>query len=293
VRIAFIGSNHFANCARALIEDGHDLTHFFSPGGRAAPSLAHLDDVAHRVRKKVRVGRVTRDDIDRAINEGAEVLLSAAYPWRVPVDVDETIPALNIHPSPLPEGRGPAPYEWAILTGREATAVTIHQMLQRFDAGPMLWQQPLALAPGESVTSLRFRGAELAERGVREVFGDFDRTWAERQPQGPGTYCKTPRRVDRTLDWGSGHELLDRQLRAFPPGHRYGRIGARDSRLADVVLWAQAHGYAPGSIVSRSGREYLIATSQGFASARIAALGAEERLRRMGWPVVRRVWPRK
>ncbi|HYT05888.1 MAG TPA: methionyl-tRNA formyltransferase [Gemmatimonadales bacterium] len=49
---------------------------------------------------------------------------------------------LNVHPSLLPELRGAAPIEWAIINGLEKTGVTIMQMDKGLDSGPILHQIP-------------------------------------------------------------------------------------------------------------------------------------------------------
>jgi methionyl-tRNA formyltransferase len=49
---------------------------------------------------------------------------------------------VNVHPSLLPELRGAAPVEWAILRGLEKTGVTIMQMEAGMDSGPIIHQIP-------------------------------------------------------------------------------------------------------------------------------------------------------
>jgi methionyl-tRNA formyltransferase len=289
MRIAYVGSNDFANCAVALLDEGHEITHLFSAGRSRTLMPVGIDDVALRTRLRVQSRRITQADIERAVEQGAEALFCAGYGSRLPLNGDEPFPALNMHPSPLPEGRGPAPFEWAILAERTETAVTIHQMVERFDAGPIVWQGRLPIGPHETITSLRFRARDLAEEGVRAVFRDFQRHWEGRTPQGPGTYCKVPRRTERTLRWDTPLEVLDRQIRAFAPGRRFATLAGRAVRLDDAEVWRQPHALEPGTIAGRRGREYLVATSDGYARVTLAGRNVEQRLRLLAWPAVRRI----
>lgn len=289
VRIAYIGAETYASCAMALLEAGHTITHLFSPSRSQSLATVTIDDVAKRAGIRAQRTPVRRQDIQRALEAGAEAILCVAYPWRLPIEEADTFPALNIHPSPLPEGRGPAPLEWAILTGRTETAVTIHQIVHQFDAGPILYQIPIPLGPNDTLTSLQQRFRTAAGEAAVAVFADFERLWAARRLQGPATYCRLPRRADRTLDWSNPTVLLDRQLRAFPEGRRFAILGRREARLGHVELWVDPHLFTPGQVLARSSRRRLIATLDGFAAVEVVNETVTGRLRILAWPFVRRV----
>jgi methionyl-tRNA formyltransferase len=290
VRIAYIGGDSFANCAMALLDQGHEITHLFTSGETSFAPVT-MSDVARRAGVRLRRQRVSPADIRSVVAEGAEVILCAIYRWRLPV-VGCGIPAVNVHPSPLPEGRGPSPYQWAILSERTDSGVTVHEMVERFDAGPILWQRRFELAPGETVASLEHRSGAVAEEAVTEVFADFERAWANRTPQGPDTYCRVPRRSDRTLDWAGNTEALDKRIRAFRTGQWFGQIDGALRRLNAAECWAQPHAYPPGFIAQKHRRQRIIATADGYARVEIAGWGFEQRLRVLAWPMVRRLRPR-
>lgn len=289
MRIAYIGTDSFANCAMALLDDGHEITHILSTSPR--PFTPRIEDVAKRAGIRVQRRGATRADIERIVAEGAEVILCVTYPRRIPA-MDCGIPAVNMHPSPLPEGRGPAPFEWAILQGRTETGVTIHEMVERFDAGPILWQRAIAIRPNDTDRSLRDHCREVAEAGVVEVFRDFERLWDGRRPQGPGTYCKLPRRADRTLEFASDTARLDRQLRAFAPGYRLAVLEGRTRRIGEARCWPEDHGHAPGTVIARKGRHRTVAAADGLIEMEVVREPLVSRLRRLAWPMYRRVMRR-
>jgi methionyl-tRNA formyltransferase len=70
---------------------------------------------------------------------GVDVLLSVSAPQ---IFTTETLPAarfaLNVHTGKLPEYRGMMPTFWALANGDEHVTVTVHEMVQRLDAGPIV-----------------------------------------------------------------------------------------------------------------------------------------------------------
>lgn len=76
-----------------------------------------------------------------------DLVIAACYPWRLSRRSREVARcgALNIHPSPLPFGRGPDPVFWVYRHGLHYTGVTVHQMNDGIDAGPILARQDMAV----------------------------------------------------------------------------------------------------------------------------------------------------
>jgi methionyl-tRNA formyltransferase len=77
---------------------------------------------------------------------------------------------LNIHPALLPRNRGLFPYFWAIANGDRETGVTLHWVDDKFDTGDILLQEVIRIQPGETITSLSYKsaqvGADMLVRGV-------------------------------------------------------------------------------------------------------------------------------
>lgn len=95
-----------------------------------------------------------------------DLVIAACYPWRVPREARAVsrYGVLNIHPSPLPHGRGPDPVFWVYRNGARDTGVTIHLMDDGFDSGPILAQQRMAVPAGMDVVTLE---RHLFETGAR------------------------------------------------------------------------------------------------------------------------------
>src|SRR5207247_8518248 len=76
---------------------------------------------------------------------------------------------VNVHPSLLPELRGAAPVEWAILNGLEKTGVTIMQMDEGLDSGPILHQLPHHIEPEVTGGELSEHLAEMGAQALVET----------------------------------------------------------------------------------------------------------------------------
>lgn len=99
---------------------------------------------------------------------------------------------INVHPSLLPRHRGPMPAFWALQEAPPALGVTVHRLVPRIDAGPVLVQRPMPLPAGLSVATaaraLHAMGAGLASEAVAMIEAG---TAAERS-FAPLPYCPFP-----------------------------------------------------------------------------------------------------
>jgi methionyl-tRNA formyltransferase len=91
--------------------------------------------------------------------------------------------ALNVHPSLLPDNRGPDPLFWTFWRGDEATGVTIHLMDERFDTGPILAQQGEPVPDGITEAALEARLAVLGGELLVQALGALADGSSHPQPQ--------------------------------------------------------------------------------------------------------------
>jgi len=126
---------------------------------------------------------------------------------------------LNVHGSLLPRYRGAAPVPAAILSGETETGVTLMQMDEGLDTGPVIAQATCPIAPGDTTATLRDRlrrlGADLlVETLPRWLAGEIV---PRPQDDSQATYCRTIAKADGRLDWQLPAEELERQVRAYIP----------------------------------------------------------------------------
>lgn len=132
------------------------------------------------------------------------------------------IPALgsiNVHASLLPELRGAAPIEWAIMRGYAKTGITTMFMDEGMDTGDIILQESTVIAPEENSGQLRERLANIAQvllpRTVRLVLdGRAPRT---AQPKGGITYAPVLDSSLERIDWSRPAQHIANQIRALSP----------------------------------------------------------------------------
>jgi methionyl-tRNA formyltransferase len=164
---------------------------------------------------------------------------------------------LNVHASLLPRWRGAAPIQHALLAGDSETGITIMQMEEGLDTGPILLQQAVPIASGVAAADLSDELAALGALLIVDALGGVARgTLAARpQPQEGVTYARKISREDGRLDWRLPAAVLGRRVRALDPwpgaffeGPRIRDGGERIRVLAAVAL-PGATGSSPGTVL--------------------------------------------
>ena len=105
----------------------------------------------------------------------------------------------NIHPALLPRHRGLFPYFWVIANGESETGVTIHWVDEKFDTGHLLLQKKLAVTPGDTITTLSYKSAELAADMLVEAIKLIEAGNSPRIPQdsSQASYHSWPKPADQ------------------------------------------------------------------------------------------------
>ena len=132
---------------------------------------------------------------------------------------------LNIHPSLLPRWRGPSPIESALLEGDKTTGVTLMQMTDELDAGPIYQQESIQLS-GENSKTLSRKLSLLAADMVQEFLPAFldGNTTAKHQDESLITYSKIIKKEHARIDWNETSQAIDKKIKAYypwPVAHTY------------------------------------------------------------------------
>jgi methionyl-tRNA formyltransferase len=188
-----------------------------------------------------------------------EALVVAAYGLLLPPSVLAVAPqgALNIHASLLPSWRGAAPIQRALLAGDRQTGITIMQMDEGLDTGPMLSQHPLAIADDDDAQTLHDKLAALGADAIVHALAELSAGRAQRvpQPEAGASYARKIGKQDAEVDWARPSVEIERQIRALRP-----TPGARTQlRGEQVKLWRarRAAGNGPAGSVLQAGADGL------------------------------------
>jgi methionyl-tRNA formyltransferase len=228
LRLAFMGTPDFAvPSLQALIGAGHDVAAVYCqpprPAGRGHRPLPSAVQQAAEARG-IAVRTPTRLDAEAAAGFAAlalDVAVVVAYGLILPQAVlaAPRLGCLNIHASLLPRWRGAAPIQRAILAGDGETGITIMQMEEGLDTGPMVLQQAVPIGPQTTAQQLHDTLAALGARLVLDALDSVAQGSVPAKPQPPVgvTYAKKLRREEGALDWRQPAAQLERVVRAFDP----------------------------------------------------------------------------
>lgn len=184
----------------------------------------------------------------------ADVLVVAAYGLILPSTI-LNIPrlgCLNIHASLLPRWRGAAPIQRAILAGDRETGITIMQMDQGLDTGPILLQRSIAIAQDDTAQTLHDKLALLGALCIVEALAYLQQGKISAIPQNEAAAKYAPKleKKEAEINWESSAENISRAVRAFNP-----RPGAHSwVRGTSIKIWqasvAADGAGSPGEIVA-------------------------------------------
>jgi len=100
------------------------------------------------------------------ISQGAEVMVVTDYGNIIPPTIFGYPPfgTINVHPSLLPKLRGPSPIQYALVQGLDETGVSLIIIDEKVDHGPLLSQEKLKIAPGDTYLTLEKKLADLGSK---------------------------------------------------------------------------------------------------------------------------------
>jgi methionyl-tRNA formyltransferase len=127
--------------------------------------------------------------------------------------------AYNMHGSLLPRFRGRAPVNWAVLHGERETGATLHEMVDKPDAGRIVDQQPVPILPNDTAREVFDKVTVAAEIVLdRSLPALLDGT-ARLTPQNlsDGSYFGGRRPEDGRIDWARGAREVHNLVRAVAP----------------------------------------------------------------------------
>lgn len=149
----------------------------------------------------------------------ADVGVLVAYGKIVPESIIKLFPhgIINIHPSLLPNHRGPTPIESAILEGADKTGVSIMSLAKAMDAGPVYGQSELTLDRAESKQALADQLLEIGQAMLLDLLPGIlnGQIVALPQDHSRATYDSLLSKAAGIIDWSKPAVLLGREVRAF------------------------------------------------------------------------------
>jgi methionyl-tRNA formyltransferase len=261
LRVVFMGTPRIAvPTLEALVVDGQDVVGVVTqpdrPAGRGHGLLAPPVKLAALrygipVLQPERLRRAEAVESLRALNPDVIVVMAYGQILRPTVLQLPRFGCVNVHPSLLPQYRGVAPINWAILEGQSETGVSIMLMDEGVDSGPVLAQARARILPDDDAETLGDRladlGADLLVRTLREWAAG--RVTPVPQDSSRATFTRMLRREDGLVDWNRPAVEIERRLRAFQPWPGlHTTWSGRTLKLLRVRVGPVASGGGPGVV---------------------------------------------
>jgi methionyl-tRNA formyltransferase len=273
MRIVFMGTPTAAvPSLHRCLEDGHEIVAVWTqpdrPSGRgnkiAAPAVKEFalsHNLAVHQPQKIRTGEASA----LFASHDADVAVVVAYGRILP---GEFLRAprrgcLNLHFSLLPQYRGAAPVNWAIVSGETKTGVTTMFIEEQLDAGPILLQRDTEIGATETAPELMSRLAPLGADLLSETLARLGTITPRPQHDRDATFAPLLEKKDGLIRWSAHAPSIERSVRGFQPwpnAYTY-EAGQR------LIIWRAAvekgldlfdPGTSPGAVIVAHGNDLIV-----------------------------------
>ncbi|MFU8793173.1 MAG: methionyl-tRNA formyltransferase [Acholeplasmataceae bacterium] len=225
MKLVFMGTPQFATTIlKRLIKDQHDICLVVTQPDKAVgrkkvltPSPVKLLALSHHIEvfQPVKI----KDEYQKIIDLKPDFIITAAYGQILPKALLDTVKAINVHGSLLPQYRGGAPIQKALFDGLNQTGVTIMYMAYQMDSGDIIKQQACPIEPEDDYLSLSLKLAQIGADALSEVLNDIKAGIIIRKPQDPDlvTFAFTLKRSDEYLDFHQKPLEIINKMRGLSP----------------------------------------------------------------------------
>ena len=276
MRVVFMGTPDIsATCLKKILADGFEVVGVYTQPDR--PKGRGMKLVASPVKEVALANNIpvfqpenfrADEDVQALADLKPDVCAVVAYGRILPQRVLD-IPVkgcINIHTSLLPQYRGSAPYQWAVLDGLTETGVSSMYLVREMDAGDII---DVAKTPigenetaGELLDRLAVLGAELLSKTLsRMAEGEVTAT-----PQDPERVSFAPM-LDKSLcpiDWCRTAQQIHNQVRGLHPWPIATTVlGGTKFKVHQTVMVDHTTDKAPGTPIELNKRGLRVACGGG------------------------------
>lgn len=209
--------------------------------------------------------------IQKIRNLNADIAVVCSFNYKIPNILLNSVKDgfINVHPSLLPEYRGPNPYSSIILNEEKETGVTLHFMDENFDTGDIIAQKKIAVSKYETMGTLFNRLNLLALDMLLETLKKYEGTELERekQPEGDFKRGKIFSDADLFINYKKTAWQIENFIRALNPfilartSFRGTTVKVLSAEVFDEFL---SRKHPVGTIVKINNDKFYITTGKGL-----------------------------
>ena len=227
LRIVFAGTPDFAaGHLQDLVQKGFNVVAVYSQPDRRVGRGKHLQptpvkEVALANNISILQPESLNQEAAHLADLATDVMVVVAYGQILNREILDTprYGCINVHASLLPRWRGAAPIERAILAGDSHSGVSIMQMEQGLDTGPLLMQLATPITDQDNAETLTSRLLRLGQQGLSTVLEELREFQAKALPQDNSlaTYAKKLNKDEAFINWQHSAQSIAHQVQAFYP----------------------------------------------------------------------------
>ncbi len=184
-----------------------------------------------------------------------DLIVIVAYGRILPKEILSLPPmkCLNVHFSLLPQYRGAAPIQWALMNDEATTGVTTFYLVEKLDAGPILMQKKVVVEPEDNVEILGNRLAVVGSQLLRETIALLKGGGINAVPQNERQVTLAPplKKEDGLIDWSRKAKVIRSQVRGTTPWPgAYTLLKGKIFKIASAaVIPLKKESAVPGEII--------------------------------------------
>ncbi|MBZ0327151.1 MAG: methionyl-tRNA formyltransferase [Altibacter sp.] len=280
IRIVFMGTPHFAvGVLQKLVEEGKNIVGVITapdkPAGRGRklrPSAVKVYALSQAL--PILQPTNLKDTAFLEALKGLNANLQIVVAFRMLPKVVWSLPeygTFNLHASLLPNYRGAAPINWAIINGETKTGVTTFFIDDKIDTGEIILQDEVAISPNETAGTLHDTLMHLGSELVLKTVSLLEKGPVVTQVQKQGTHLKEAPKLhteNTRIDWKQAAAKIDtfiRGLSPYPGAWSLLRNGAEELvvKIHHATVVIASHQDEIGSITATK-KEMKISVKNGY-----------------------------
>ncbi len=229
-------------------------------------------------------------DALRALHADLQIVVA----FRMLPEVVWAMPPLgtfNLHGSLLPQYRGAAPINWAIINGEQETGVTTFFLQQEIDTGDLILQKRTPITDDDNAGTIHDRLMSIGAAAVVETVDCIIAGNAPKTPQPQGVTLKSAPKIFKEtcrVDWTQSCHQIFNFVRGLSPYPAAWSVLHTDDKTIDIKLFEvtrepAAHTLQAGQVVC-DGKNYLkVAVADGFVKIESLQPAGKKRMSAADW----------
>ena len=294
LRIVFMGTPDFAVCSlKKLVEEGYNVVGVITAPDKPAGRGQKIHESAikqYAKTQKLTILQPSNLKNEEFLNElrtlNANLQIVVAFRmlpkavWQMP-----EFGTFNLHASLLPDYRGAAPINWAIINGETKTGVSTFFIDEKIDTGEMILQEEVDILPTENAGDLHDKlmtvGSKLVIKTVKLIESDSVKT----TPQPENKNIKTAYKLNKNnckIDWNEDSQTIYNKVRGLSPYPAAWSTLLNDGDELSVKIYKvekedSSHSYPAGTIISGK-HEVKVAVKNGYINLKEIQLPGKRKM---------------